>query len=105
MGLPPEPLPALISNPVGLENVFNNLVANAINYSDDGGRIEVKARLDDGRLRVEVSDQGFSIEEKKQAMIFDKFYQGKNEKIRFVTGTSLGLPLVKSVVECPCAAA
>ncbi|MBI5521541.1 MAG: response regulator [Desulfarculus sp.] len=99
LDLPPEPLPTLVADPVGLESVFNNLVANALNYSDDGGRIEVKARVEDGKLKVEVSDQGFGIEEEKQALIFDKFYRVKNEKTRFVTGTGLGLPIVKSVVE------
>lgn len=99
LDLPSEALPPLMADPVGLESVFNNLVANALNYSDDGGRVEIKARAQGGKLQVEVSDQGFGIEDEKQALIFDKFYRVKNEKTRFVTGTGLGLPIVKSVVE------
>ncbi|MFH1033353.1 MAG: response regulator [Pseudomonadota bacterium] len=99
LDLPEEPLPPLKADPVGLESVFNNLVANAINYSDDGGRIVVTARQEGDRLRVQVNDQGFGIEEEKLPLIFDKFYRVKNEKTRFVTGTGLGLPIVKSVVE------
>lgn len=97
--LPAEPLPTLVADPVGLESVFNNLVANAINYSPDGGRIQVTARNEGDGIRVDVADQGFGIEPAKQALIFEKFYRVKNEKTRYVTGTGLGLPIVKSVVE------
>jgi PAS domain S-box-containing protein len=97
--LPPEPLPMIIADPVGLESVFTNLAANAINYSPDGGSVRIKARRDEGSVRVEVTDQGFGIEPEKIGMIFDKFYRIKNEKTRYVTGTGLGLPIVKSVVE------
>ncbi|RJX35996.1 MAG: response regulator [Desulfarculus sp.] len=99
LDLPAEPLPALTADPVGLESVFNNLMANAINYSPDHGRIQVTARNQGGSILVEVADQGFGIEPEKQALIFEKFYRVKNEKTRYVTGTGLGLPIVKSVLE------
>ncbi|MFH2127927.1 MAG: response regulator [Pseudomonadota bacterium] len=97
--LPQEPLPVLRADPVGLESVFTNLAANAINYSPDGGKVKLKAWSEGDALKVAVSDEGFGIEPEKIGLIFDKFYRVKNEKTRYVTGTGLGLPIVKSVVE------
>jgi two-component system phosphate regulon sensor histidine kinase PhoR len=97
--LPAEPLPTLKADPVGLESVFTNLAANAINYSPDGGKVTIKAWCEGDSLKVAVSDQGFGIEPEKLGLIFDKFYRVKNEKTRYVTGTGLGLPIVKNVVE------
>jgi PAS domain S-box-containing protein len=99
LDLPPASLPCIVADPVGLESVFNNLLANAVNYSDDGGKITIRARQDGPKLRVEVIDQGFGIEPEKISLIFDKFYRVKNARTRYVTGTGLGLPIVKSVVE------
>ncbi|MCF8032998.1 MAG: response regulator [Desulfarculaceae bacterium] len=97
--LPEEPLPLLLADPVGVESVFTNLAANAINYSPDGGRVTLKAWAEGGMLKVTVSDEGFGIEPEKVGKIFDRFYRIKNEKTRYVTGTGLGLPIVKSVVD------
>ena len=48
--------------------------------------------------RVKVADNGFGIEEKHLDNIFKRFYRVKNEKTRFITGTGLGLPIVKELV-------
>ncbi|MCD6225238.1 MAG: HAMP domain-containing histidine kinase, partial [Deltaproteobacteria bacterium] len=50
-------------------------------------------------LRVTVSDNGFGIEERHLDKIFDRFYRVKNDKTRYITGTGLGLPIVKSLVD------
>lgn len=97
--LPDEPLPPLLADPTALASIFNNLVANAINYSDDGGVITVTAEQNNGELKVAVSDTGFGIEADKLDRIFENFYRVKNEKTLYVTGTGLGLPIVKSVAE------
>lgn len=97
--LPERELPSLKADPTALASVFNNLVANAINYSDDNGTITIRAEQEGRLLRVAVSDTGFGIEPEKLPYIFDNFYRVKNQKTRYVTGTGLGLPIVKSVVE------
>ncbi|MCB2191946.1 MAG: response regulator [Deltaproteobacteria bacterium] len=99
LDLPQGPLPMLRADPVGLESVFTNLTANAINYSPDGSKVKIRAWCEGDSLKVTVSDQGFGIEPEKVGLIFDKFYRVKNEKTRYVTGTGLGLPIVKSVVQ------
>lgn len=104
LDLPEEPLPAIIADPIALESIFGNLIANAINYTQDGGDIRVKADLTsvsdaDRKISVAVADNGFGIEPRHQEKIFDRFFRVKNDKTRFITGTGLGLPIVKSLVD------
>ncbi len=97
--LPDAPLPPITADPMALESIFGNLVSNAINYTPEGGSIEVSASSDNGRIQVVVSDTGFGIDEKYLDKIFERFYRVKTDKTRFITGTGLGLPIVKSLVD------
>lgn len=97
--VPDEPIPVISADPRALESVFGNLIANAINYTPDGGAIEVKISLASEKIRVDVSDTGFGIEAKDIDNIFKRFYRVKNEKTRFITGTGLGLPIVKGLLD------
>jgi PAS domain S-box-containing protein len=96
---PSENLPPLNADPVALESIFGNLIANAINYTPQGGAIRVSVDRAGINLRVRVSDTGFGIEEKHLHKIFDRFYRVKNDKTRYITGTGLGLPIVKQLVD------
>ncbi len=82
-----------------MEEVFNNLISNAINYSPDGGRVTVTAISHGDYLEVRVSDTGVGIAPEEIPKIFDKFYRSKHPKTRQVIGTGLGLAIVKGVVE------
>jgi PAS domain S-box-containing protein len=93
------PLPVLTANKRNLEEVLTNLITNAIKYSPDGGQITVGAELEGSYIRIQVSDQGLGIPEEDQERIFDRFYRVKNERTRYITGTGLGLPIVKRIVE------
>ena len=92
-------LPELMTDPMALESIFGNLISNAINYTQDGGRITVTVSNLADSIRVSVEDNGFGIEAKYLDQIFEKFYRVKNEKTRFITGTGLGLPIVKGLVD------
>jgi len=59
----------------------------------------VSLSMENGRLKVEVADNGFGIDERHQDKIFERFYRVKDDNTRFVTGTGLGLPIVKGLVE------
>lgn len=96
---PSIPLPPVTADPVALESIFGNLITNAINYTQEGGEIRVRAKRADDRLCVTVSDNGFGIESKHLGNIFKRFYRVKNEKTRFITGTGLGLPIVKGLLD------
>jgi two-component system phosphate regulon sensor histidine kinase PhoR len=94
-----EPLPPVMANPTNMEEVLTNLITNAINYSPDGGRVTVSSEIEGDYLCIRVADNGFGIAKEDQDRIFDRFYRVKNEKTRFVIGTGLGLPIVKSILE------
>jgi two-component system phosphate regulon sensor histidine kinase PhoR len=97
-----EPLPDLppvLVNKQNMEEVFSNLITNAINYTPGKGKITVSARPEKHYLCISVSDTGFGIAEEDMERIFDRFYRVKNEKTRYIIGTGLGLPIVKSIVE------
>lgn len=95
----PQPLPLIRADPRSMEEVFNNLVSNAINYSPDGGRVAVTALSHGDYLEVRVSDTGVGIAPEEVPKIFDKFYRSKHPKTRQVIGTGLGLAIVRGVVE------
>jgi two-component system phosphate regulon sensor histidine kinase PhoR len=92
-------LPELLADPVALESIFGNLISNALTYTPEGGRIRVELDQAGINLRVKVADNGFGIAEKHLDKIFDRFYRVKDEKTRYITGTGLGLPIVKGLVD------
>ena len=94
-----EHLPELRADPLALESVFGNLITNAINYTPENGHICVTAAVAGINIKVAVSDNGFGIENKHLDQIFERFYRAKNDQTRYITGTGLGLPIVKELVQ------
>lgn len=82
-----------------LEEVFSNLLSNAVSYTPEGGSIKVCLAKRGGYVCVEVKDTGVGIPRECIPRIFDKFYRVRDEKTRQVVGTGLGLPIVKGIVE------
>ncbi|MBP3524001.1 MAG: HAMP domain-containing histidine kinase [Clostridia bacterium] len=80
-----------------LEIVFNNLIANAIKFTEPGGRIVLRQEKAGGDVVVTVSDTGCGMNEETVKHIFDKFYQGDSSHSR--EGNGLGLALVKRVLD------
>jgi PAS domain S-box-containing protein len=99
LALPAAPLPPVHADPIAVESIFGNLVANAINYTPEGGRIRVEAEPVGVNVRVRVIDNGFGIAEKHLPRIFERFYRVRDDNTRFITGTGLGLPIVKGLLD------
>jgi signal transduction histidine kinase/DNA-binding response OmpR family regulator len=78
--------------------VLLNLVGNAIKFTQNGGRIELSARLDKDRVRVEVRDNGPGIPPEEQQRIFEAFYRLR-ETGKKTEGTGLGLAITHRLVE------
>jgi two-component system phosphate regulon sensor histidine kinase PhoR len=94
-----ENMKPIHADPKRLEEVFNNLITNAINYSPEGGRVTVTAQGQGEYMEIKISDTGVGIDPEELPKIFDKFYRVKHHKTRQVMGTGLGLAIVKGVVE------
>jgi two-component system, OmpR family, phosphate regulon sensor histidine kinase PhoR len=94
-----DALPAVTADAMAVESIFGNLIANAINYTPENGRIRVEVDTTENSVRVRVADNGFGIAAQYLDKIFENFYRVKNEKTRFITGTGLGLPIVKGLLD------
>lgn len=79
-----------------LELVWNNLISNAIKFTDDGDMITLTLRKENGCAVVTISDTGCGMSEETAAHIFDRFYQGDTS--HSTEGNGLGLALVKKVM-------
>lgn len=99
LSLPSNSMPAITADPIALESIFGNIITNAINYTQEGGDIRVTVDLAGINVRVKVADNGFGIAEKHMKKIFDRFYRVQDDKTRFITGTGLGLPIVKGLLD------
>lgn len=92
-------LPPINADGTSMEQVFTNLISNAINYTPEGGKIVLSGNASSDFVTIAVADTGFGIPHDELPLIFDRFYRVKNEKTRNIVGTGLGLPIVKSIVE------
>lgn len=95
----PDDLPLIMGDEELIHRVFLNLLANAVKFSPNGGNITVAARRSDGKVRIEVRDEGIGIESDQLGRIFEWFYCVDGSDRRAFGGAGLGLALVKEGVE------
>lgn len=79
--------------------VLSNLLDNALRYTPPGGTITLRARREDGGVRVSVKDTGAGITSEHLHRIFERFYRADAARSRDEGGTGLGLAIVKHLVE------
>lgn len=82
-----------------LEQVFFNLIGNAVKFTDDGGQIEVSIGCSDGLVEVRVADTGIGIEPEFVPHVFDRFRQADSTTTRLHGGVGLGLSIARQLVE------
>ena len=81
-----------------IARVFNNILKNAIGYSDPGTPIQITARKAGDRITVTFTDQGKTIPEQKLKTIFEKFYRLDESRSTNTGGAGLGLAIAKQIV-------
>ena len=82
-----------------LRDCLGNLIENAIKYSGDGKLVEVTLSRDDGGACVAVRDEGLGIDEETKAHMFDEFRRGNQALAQQISGSGLGLSIVREVLE------
>jgi signal transduction histidine kinase len=83
----------------GLQQVFINLINNAVKFSPEGSSVEVVLTLESGTARVAISDHGMGIPAEDIPHLCERFFRGRNVTIAEIPGSGIGLYIVKSIVE------
>jgi len=86
------------ADPERVRQILINLVGNAIKYTETGS-VTVSTEQEEKMVAVHVKDSGIGMDQEAQKRLFEKFYRVKTEKTRQITGTGLGLWIVKQLVE------
>ena len=94
-----EAMPLIHGYRTELLILLRNLVSNAVKFSLPDGVVAIHAHSEGGEVVVQVSDQGIGIDEDELHRIFDEFYRTSASRKAGISGTGLGLPIAKSIVE------
>ncbi len=82
-----------------VQQILDNLVQNAYQYTPDGGQLVVRARVIDDMMQFSIQDNGVGIPLEDQPRIFERFFRGEDPLVLATSGTGLGLSIVKHLVE------
>ncbi len=91
-------MPSVLLSESYVHLALNNLVSNAIKYSPEGGEVVLGADSDDQHVRIWVRDQGLGLPADSHEDIFERYFRVSDKDHRKISGTGLGLPLVKEVL-------
>jgi CheY-like chemotaxis protein/nitrogen-specific signal transduction histidine kinase len=94
-----ENVPTIWGDDDRLRQVFWNLLANAVKFTHDGGRLRVSVARTDGHVEVRVADNGIGIAPEVLPFVFDRFRQADSTATREHGGLGLGLAIVRQLVE------
>lgn len=82
-----------------MEIVFNNLISNAIKYNKDGGRVDVNIGMEQNLVVIRISDTGIGMKPEDMTNLFEDFVRIKTEETRDISGSGLGLSIVKKILD------
>jgi PAS domain S-box-containing protein len=94
-----EEVPALMADSSRLGQVIDNLVSNAIKFTDGGGTVAVLVRKEGERCVIEVSDSGVGIGPGEREHLFDRFYRAQEARKGHYSGAGLGLAISKAIID------
>ncbi len=82
-----------------LEIVCNNLISNAIKYNVNGGRVDVNLKREEDKIILSVEDTGIGMKEEDIHGLFEDFVRIKSEQTKGISGSGLGLSIVKKILD------
>jgi len=94
-----EPNLMILGDPEALNQIFDNLIDNAIKYTESGGRVDVSLVQRNGKVTFEVEDTGMGIPAEDLPRIFERFYRVDKARSRELGGTGLGLAIVRHLAQ------
>ena len=94
-------LPDILGDEEALTSVVQNLVQNAIKYSNQNPQVSLATFVDQGALHLTVKDAGCGIASDDQPYVFEPFYRSAQVRASQIRGNGLGLSIVKNIVEAP----
>jgi signal transduction histidine kinase len=87
------------ADPNEIEIIFNNLISNAVKYNKNGGRVDIFIESKKDAVNLQVSDTGIGISDEDKGRLFKDFVRIKNLKTKNITGSGLGLSIMKKIVD------
>jgi signal transduction histidine kinase len=94
-----ETPPKVLADGGRLAQVLDNLVSNAVKFTDEGGKVTIRVEEKEGAARVTVRDTGIGIPADEQGQIFSRFFRASTATERAIPGTGLGLAISRALVE------
>ena len=82
-----------------MSQVFNNILSNALKYSDEEGEITIQTSVEEDNIIVSIKDTGIGIPEADQPHIFERFYRADKSRNRKTGGVGVGLTISKAIIE------
>ncbi|MFN7440504.1 MAG: sensor histidine kinase, partial [Phycisphaerales bacterium] len=76
---------------------LHNLLGNPVKYTPRGGSVTLRVESNAASVNFEVIDTGIGIKPEEQALVFERFYRAKDERLAEITGSGLGLALARDV--------
>jgi PAS domain S-box-containing protein len=94
-----DDVPPVHGDPGRLGQLLDNLISNAVKFTPDGGRVDVRVFAQNGDVAIEVADTGIGISSNEKSQLFQKFFRTSAAGERAIQGTGLGLSISKAIVE------
>ena len=99
LALSAAPVPHTAVDPIRVAQLLGNLIANAVKFTPEGGKVQVRLAAEDGEAVITVADTGIGIAAADRERIFERFYRTEAATRRVIPGSGLGLTISRAIVD------